>query len=99
MTSPVVPETGEQYMQIARRWFTSATASTPPDCRRKVRRDIMDLRLNGQTAIVTGASRGIGLAVTRGLVAEGVHVTAGALKSSENPSALAQAYLEFFADR
>ena len=42
----------------------------------------MDLRLNGQTAIVTGASRGIGLAATRGLVAEGVRVTAGALKSS-----------------
>src|ERR1700761_258857 len=42
----------------------------------------MDLRLNGQTAVVTGASRGIGLAVTRGLVAEGVHVTAGALKAS-----------------
>ena len=42
----------------------------------------MDLRLNGQTAIVTGASRGIGLAVTRGLVAEGVRVTAGAQKSS-----------------
>jgi hypothetical protein len=42
----------------------------------------MDLRLNGQTAIVTGASRGIGLAVTRGLVAEGVRVAAGALKSS-----------------
>jgi NAD(P)-dependent dehydrogenase (short-subunit alcohol dehydrogenase family) len=42
----------------------------------------MDLHLNGQTAVVTGASRGIGLAVTRGFVAEGVHVTAGALKSS-----------------
>jgi NAD(P)-dependent dehydrogenase (short-subunit alcohol dehydrogenase family) len=42
----------------------------------------MDLRLNGLTAIVTGASRGIGLAVTRGLAGEGVHVTAGALKSS-----------------
>jgi len=42
----------------------------------------MDLRLNGRTAVVTGASRGIGLAITRGLVAEGVHVTAGALKSS-----------------
>jgi NAD(P)-dependent dehydrogenase (short-subunit alcohol dehydrogenase family) len=41
----------------------------------------MDLRLNGQTAVVTGTSRGIGLAVTRGLVAEGVRVTAGALKS------------------
>jgi NAD(P)-dependent dehydrogenase (short-subunit alcohol dehydrogenase family) len=46
----------------------------------------MDLRLNGQTAIVTGASRGIGLAITRGLVAEGVHVTAGGLKSSAEPS-------------
>ena len=37
----------------------------------------MDLGLNGRIAIVTGASRGIGLAVTRGLVAEGVRVTAG----------------------
>jgi NAD(P)-dependent dehydrogenase (short-subunit alcohol dehydrogenase family) len=42
----------------------------------------MDLGLNGRTAIVTGASKGIGLAVTRGLAAEGVRVTAGALKSS-----------------
>jgi NAD(P)-dependent dehydrogenase (short-subunit alcohol dehydrogenase family) len=53
----------------------------------------MDLRLNGQTAIVTGASRGIGLAVTRGLVAEGVHVTAGALKSSAELDELAGAGL------
>jgi len=51
----------------------------------------MDLRLNGQTAIVTGASRGIGLAVTRGLVAEGVRVTAGALKSSAELDELAGA--------
>jgi NAD(P)-dependent dehydrogenase (short-subunit alcohol dehydrogenase family) len=42
----------------------------------------MDLGLNGRATIVTGASRGIGLAVTRSLVAEGVHVTAGARKSS-----------------
>ena len=42
----------------------------------------MDLGLNGRTAIVTGASRGIGLAIVRGLVAEGVRVTAGARKSS-----------------
>ena len=49
----------------------------------------MDLRLNGLTAVVTGASRGIGLAVTRGLVAEGAHVTAGALKSSAELAELA----------
>ncbi|GAB4583460.1 SDR family oxidoreductase [Nocardia sp. IFM 10818] len=34
----------------------------------------MDLGLNGKTALVTGASRGIGLAVTEALAAEGVHV-------------------------
>jgi NAD(P)-dependent dehydrogenase (short-subunit alcohol dehydrogenase family) len=49
----------------------------------------MDLGLNGRTAVVTGASRGIGLAVTRGLVAEGVRVTAGALKSSAELDELA----------
>ncbi|HUC23202.1 MAG TPA: SDR family oxidoreductase [Streptosporangiaceae bacterium] len=49
----------------------------------------MDLHLNGQTAIVTGASRGIGLAVTRGLVAEGAIVTAGARKSSAELDELA----------
>ncbi|MFJ3895777.1 SDR family NAD(P)-dependent oxidoreductase [Streptomyces sp. NPDC090083] len=38
----------------------------------------MDLRLRGRTAVVTGASKGIGLAVVRALVAEGVSVTAGA---------------------
>lgn len=32
----------------------------------------MDLRLNGKRAIVTGGGRGIGLAVARGLAAEGV---------------------------
>ena len=53
----------------------------------------MDLRLNGQTAGVTGASRGIGLAVTRGLIAEGVRVTAGALKSSAELDELAGAGL------
>jgi NAD(P)-dependent dehydrogenase (short-subunit alcohol dehydrogenase family) len=51
---------------------------------------MMDLGLNGRTAIVTGASRGIGLAVTRGLVAEGVRVTAGARKSSAGLDELAQ---------
>lgn len=38
----------------------------------------MDLHLNGKTALVTGASRGIGLAVVRALAAEGVRVVAAA---------------------
>ncbi|MGA9832305.1 MAG: SDR family NAD(P)-dependent oxidoreductase, partial [Trebonia sp.] len=42
----------------------------------------MNVDLTGQTAVVTGASRGIGLAVTRALAASGAHVVAGALHSS-----------------
>ncbi|MFB4320185.1 SDR family oxidoreductase [Actinomadura sp. 21ATH] len=38
----------------------------------------MDLLLNGKTAVVTGASRGIGLATVEALVAEGVRVVAAA---------------------
>lgn len=38
----------------------------------------MDLGLSGKRAVVTGASRGIGLATTRALVAESVIVVAGA---------------------
>lgn len=38
----------------------------------------MDLHLAGKTALVTGASKGIGLAITQGLLAEGVKVVAGA---------------------
>jgi NAD(P)-dependent dehydrogenase (short-subunit alcohol dehydrogenase family) len=49
----------------------------------------MDLGLDGRTAIVTGASRGIGLAVTRGLVTEGARVTAGARKSTAELDELA----------
>ncbi|WP_329000392.1 SDR family oxidoreductase [Kribbella sp. NBC_00709] len=37
----------------------------------------MDLHLGGKTAVVTGAGRGIGLAVTRALLDEGVKVVAG----------------------
>ena len=50
----------------------------------------MDLGLNGRTAIVTGASRGIGLAVARGLVGEGARVTAAARKSSAELDELAR---------
>ncbi len=38
----------------------------------------MDLELGGRVAVVTGASKGIGLAVVRTLVAEGAAVVAGA---------------------
>jgi NAD(P)-dependent dehydrogenase (short-subunit alcohol dehydrogenase family) len=38
----------------------------------------LDLDLADKVAVVTGASKGIGLAATRALVAEGAHVVAGA---------------------
>jgi NAD(P)-dependent dehydrogenase (short-subunit alcohol dehydrogenase family) len=38
----------------------------------------MDLKLEGKICVVTGASKGIGLAVTRALLAEGAVVVAGA---------------------
>ncbi|HET6523120.1 SDR family oxidoreductase [Sphingopyxis sp.] len=38
----------------------------------------MDLKLKGKTAIVTGASQGIGLATVRSLIAEGVQVVGAA---------------------
>lgn len=50
----------------------------------------MRLDLAGRTAVVTGASKGIGLAITRALVAEGVRVAAGALRGSEELTALAE---------
>ena len=39
----------------------------------------MDLQLNEKVAVVTGGSKGIGLAVVRTLAAEGALVVAGAL--------------------
>lgn len=51
----------------------------------------MDLGLSNAVAIVTGASRGIGLAVTRELVANGAQVIAGARRSSEGLDELVEA--------
>ncbi|MER7010013.1 SDR family oxidoreductase [Saccharopolyspora sp. NPDC000359] len=42
----------------------------------------MDLQLSGKTALVTGASRGIGLATTAALTAEGMRVIAAARTTS-----------------
>ena len=41
----------------------------------------MDLELTGKVALVTGASRGIGLAIAEGLAAEGVRVALAARSS------------------
>jgi NAD(P)-dependent dehydrogenase (short-subunit alcohol dehydrogenase family) len=48
----------------------------------------VDLHLAGRTAVVTGASKGIGLAISRALASEGVRVVAGALKGSAGLDAL-----------
>ena len=49
----------------------------------------MDLDLAGRRAVVTGAGRGIGLAITTALAAEGVHVTAGSRTVTAELQALA----------
>ena len=50
----------------------------------------MDLDLRGKVAVVTGASKGIGLAVTKALADEGVRVVAGARSTGGDLSRLAQ---------
>jgi NAD(P)-dependent dehydrogenase (short-subunit alcohol dehydrogenase family) len=48
----------------------------------------MDLGISGKLAVVTGASKGIGLAITQALVAEGARVIAGSQSSSAKLDAL-----------
>jgi NAD(P)-dependent dehydrogenase (short-subunit alcohol dehydrogenase family) len=47
----------------------------------------MDLRLQGSTALVTGASRGIGFAVAQGLAREGCHLHLAARTAADLESA------------
>lgn len=51
----------------------------------------MDLDLTGRTAVVTGASRGIGLATVRTLLAEGVRVLGAARRPSDELRAVGAA--------
>jgi arginine deiminase len=51
----------------------------------------MDLGLDGKIAVVTGASRGIGLAIVNGLTAHGVQVIAAARRATPELTRLAEA--------
>jgi len=54
----------------------------------------MDLELTGRVAVVTGASRGIGLAITRTLLEEGANVVAASRSGSDELARLTDAHGE-----
>ncbi|GAA4531454.1 oxidoreductase [Amycolatopsis samaneae] len=58
----------------------------------------MDLHLTGKTAVVTGGSKGIGLAIARTLTAEGVRVVAAARTVTPELAALAPGVVAVTAD-
>jgi NAD(P)-dependent dehydrogenase (short-subunit alcohol dehydrogenase family) len=58
----------------------------------------MDINLAGRTAVVTGGSKGIGLAVVRALAASGARVIAGAKGSSAEIEALTGGKQVIFAE-
>jgi NAD(P)-dependent dehydrogenase (short-subunit alcohol dehydrogenase family) len=58
----------------------------------------MDINLAGRTAVVTGGSKGIGLAVVRNLAASGARVIAGAKSRSPEMDALAHDKQVLFAE-
>jgi NAD(P)-dependent dehydrogenase (short-subunit alcohol dehydrogenase family) len=56
---------------------------------RAVQEGEMDLELEGKAVVVTGASKGIGLAVTKAFAAEGARVVAGARTPGDDLEAIA----------